>query len=221
MAKGERIVFTNDLDGIHFKAPLPIKTTLQLLRGKELVPSEQTELQTREAGNGLASRFSILFHLIRPFNGDTVQLFHFFRDAALAYEREMRIAILSGREAELHELTRRRLEGRGLGRFINDYYLNDSDSSSGWKEAKVRELLEEGCSVVHIDDDPKPAFRIARLNEQVEDSDRVLVYLMGNASNHPILLRRAGLELPQNVVRIASFREAGVDFARRLRQGKF
>lgn len=36
------IVFTNDLDGVHFKAPPPLKTTLRLLRGNTSLPEVGT-----------------------------------------------------------------------------------------------------------------------------------------------------------------------------------
>ncbi len=216
MAKGERIIFTNDLDGVHFMAPPPIKTAVSLLRGKFEIPPSGQELQPFVNGSRLADGASWIFHKFRPYKRDSLIGLQMFADAARAYDRELRIAILSGRQGVLHQLTTQKLERSGRTHLFHDIFLNESDSSSGWKEATVRRLLEEGNSVIHIDDDLKPALRVARL-----DSARLLVYLVKNISNSPMLLRRAGVELPENVVRVRDFREAGIDFARRLREGLF
>jgi hypothetical protein len=220
MATGEKIVFTNDLDGVHFVAPPPAKTALSLLRGKLSIPEIGQEPSPFQRGNRIVEGASWVSHRFRPLRKDAMVGLEMFVNAARAYDREMRVAILSGRQGVLHTLTNRRLERAKRMEFFHDVYLNESDSSSGWKEATVHRLLEEGNSVVHIDDDLRPALRIARLDENI-DNPRVLVYLLKNLSNHPSLLKRAGVELPVNVVQVRDFRDAGIDFSQRLRKGKF
>lgn len=216
---GERIVFTNDLDGIHFKAPPPMRTALQLVRRNFSLPPDIAPLPAYERRDRLRTSFSIVFHRIRPFNSGSIRLLRMFRDAAAIYGRDISVVILSGREVELHGLTERRLKKSQLGQYIDEYYLNRTTSASNWKAAKVREFLEAGNSVVHIDDDLRPALRIASLNQRQDGIDQVSVYLMRNISNHPRLLERAGVVLPPNVIHVSDFVEAGTDFARRLRMG--
>jgi hypothetical protein len=222
MAYPETIYATNDLDGVHFKAPVPVNSALTLLRGHELVPSTSPELKLKVARSGIRAGTSAVWNRLwysRPFTSESRMLLEMFRDAGRAHHRDIKIAMLSGREVELHAMTKKRLSDR-YGDLIDGYYLNESTSASGWKETVVKALVASGNSVVHIDDDLKPAIRVARVNEGYHDP-RVLVYLVRNLSNRPWLLNRGGIMLPDNVVPVSTLREAGTDFTRRLRKKEF
>lgn len=220
MVEKRPLVFTNDLDGVHFVALPPLKTGMDLLRGRFKIPSLGQEVHPYTNGNKTIEALSWLSHRFRPYRREAATGIEMFRLAAELYGREMRVAVLSGRQGILHQLTIGRLKKAGKLQLFEDVYLNKAESSSGWKEATVQKLLEAGNSVVHIDDDLRPALRIARLDSQ-EDESRVLVYLLRNFSSRDWLLRRAGLVLPPNVVRVDSFRDAGIDFTRRLRLREF
>lgn len=225
MPTSERgIVFTNDLDGVHFKAPIPLKTTLRLLRKDNSLPevgSPVGDYTLPEGWKGmLFSRWSIFFHQIRPINRDALEGLAIFRQAAEEHQRQLAIAALSGRELDKHAMTQQRLLQTGHMEHFTDLHLNQGKSSSGWKESVVRNLTEGGLNVVHIDDDLRAGLCIARVNDEYPDEERVLVYMMRNLSNHPRLLRRAGIETPDNLVFVHSFREAAVDFSQRLDEGK-
>ena len=47
------LVFTNDLDGVHFRAPVPFKTTLRLLRGDSSLPPENRPIGEWQLANSL------------------------------------------------------------------------------------------------------------------------------------------------------------------------
>lgn len=221
MPTAERgIVFTNDLDGVHFKAPPPLKTTLSLLRGNFSLPEIGKPIGEFTPGEGwrgaIFSKWSILFHQMRPTKGDALKGLEAFRQAAEIHQRQLRVAALSGRERDKHDMTRRKLQHSGHERYFTDLYLNQGRSSIGWKESVVRQLIEEGLNVVHIDDDLRAGLCIARINEQYAGEPRVLVYVLRNLSNHPRLLKKAGIRLPNNLLIVRSFKEAADDFVARL-----
>ena len=116
-------------------------------------------------------------------------------------------------------MTQQRLLQSGHIEYFTDLHLNQGRSSSGWKESVVKGLTEGGLNVVHIDDDLRAGLCVARVNDEYPDEERVLVYMMRNISNHPRLLRRAGVQAPDNLVFVQSFREAATDFATRLGSG--
>lgn len=218
MAIGETIIFTNDLDGVHFKAPLPAKTAWQLLRRKEFT---SRELHDREARRGLKAKASVFLASLRPFTPDSLRLLGMIDDARQTYERNIQIAVLSGRDREFHEMTMKRLSKKHAS-YIDHYFLNESTSSVGWKEHIAKKILESGGSIAHIDDDLRPALRIASLNQKAEDgTDRVIVYLVKNWSNSDILLKRANIVLPDNLVRVGDAIDVAHDFHMRLRKGRF
>ncbi len=225
MSTQERgIVFTNDLDGVHFKAPIPLKTTLRLLRRDNSLPEVGSPVGDYALSEGwremLFSRWSIFFHQISPINKDALEGLAIFRQAAEEHQRQLAIAALSGRKVDKHAITRQRLLQTGHMEYFTELHLNQGRSSSGWKESVVRGLTEGGLNVVHIDDDLRAGLCIARVNDEYPDEERVLVYMMRNLSNNPRLLRRAGIETPDNLVFVHSFREAATDFAERLTEGK-
>lgn len=160
----------------------------------------------------LYSRWSVFFHQVRPINRDALEGLAIFKQAAEKHQRQIAMAALSGREIDKHQMTQQRLLQSGHMEYFTDLHLNQGRSSSAWKESVVR-TLTGGLNVVHIDDDLRAGLCIARVNEEYPDEERVLVYMMRNMSNHPRLLKRAGVETPNNLVFVQSFREAATDFA--------
>ena len=222
MSSTEReIVFTNDLDGIHFKALPPIKTTLQLLRKDISLPQVNPPIEEYNLPEGwrgsVFSKWSIFCHRLSPINKEALEGLEVIRQVAMEHERQLKFAALSGREIYKHEITQRRLIKSGHMEYFTDLHLNQGRSSSGWKESVVRRLAKGGLNVVHIDDDLRSGLCVARVNNDYPDKQRVLVYMMHNISNHPRLLRRSGVEIPDNLVFVHSFKEAAIDFAARLR----
>lgn len=221
MASSERkIIFTNDLDGVHFRVPPPIKTAQQLLRRNLTLPEVNSSIGEYKPPEGwkgfLFSRWSLFCHSLSPINKDALKGLEMFRQAAEKHERQLKFAALSGREIYKHPLTHRKLEKSGYMEYFSDLYLNMGRSASGWKESVVRRLTQEGLNVVHIDDDLRAGLCVARVNEEYPDEERVVVYIVRNISNHPRLLRRSRMEIPNNLLFVRSFKEAAVDFSARL-----
>lgn len=217
------IVITNDLDGVHFYAPPPLGTTFRLLRGRWNLPEEVQAIQEYTPPVGLVNttlaRLSVLFHQYRPLRGDAIRGLQSFRDIGEAHGREVVFAALSGREKDKHDATRQALERAGYSKYFTHWLLNEGTSSVAWKEFQTRQLTEKGFTVVHLEDDLRAGLCVARVNQQFNEGDKVLVYLLKNLSNHPRLMRRAGIELPQNLVPVRNFQEASQDFAQRLALG--
>lgn len=218
------LVFTNDLDGVHFKAPIPFKTTLRFLRGDCSLPPKNRPVGEYQLANGLlgivSSRWSIFFHQIRPINKDALAGLELFRQVTEAYQRQLQIAALSGREKDKHVMTEVRLQQTGHMQYFNRLFLNPGNSSASWKETVTRQLIQEGLNVIHIDDDLRAGLCVARVNGQSENEAKVQVYVLRNLSNHPRLLSRAKVQIPDNLVFVTSFQEAANDFADRLKEGK-
>jgi len=225
MASPERnIVFTNDLDGVHFKTPPPLKTPQQLIRRYLDLPDINSPIEEYKLPDGwkgiIISRWSLFCHGLSPVNKDSLKVLEIFRQVAEEHERQLKFAALSGREKYKHEMTRKRLSKSGHMEFFKDLYLNEGNSASSWKETIVRRLTNEGLNVVHIEDDLRPGLCVARVNDEYPDEDRILVYMMRNISNHPRLLKKSGIEIPNNLMFVKSFKEAAIDFSERIASGK-
>jgi hypothetical protein len=164
----------------------------------------------------LLSQASLFFHWIRPFKKDALEGLRAFQETAKTHQRELTCAVLSGRRAETHRMTHRRLEASVYRGVFSDLYLNPGHSSSAWKEQTARRLVEEGSNVVHIEDDLRAGLSVARVDDQYPDQFRVLVYILESLPNYPRLLQRAEINLPSNVLVVESFKKAAVDFAARL-----
>lgn len=206
------IIFTNDMDGVHFVAPPPHKTLIGLLKGNLSLPSAGRPIENYEPRGGLSTRFSVLFHQIRPFIRGSLEGLELFRQSAEKYDRDLSFAVLSGRQPDKHQMTIRRLEQSGRGQYFSDYFLNEGASATTWKETTVRKLTESGSNVVHIDDDLRAGLCVARVNLLYPDEPRVLVYILQNLSNNPLLLRHAQISLPPNLHIVDSFHSAAVHF---------
>src|SRR5437763_60508 len=101
MSTNERgIVFTNDLDGVHFRSPPPLKTTARLLRGNIQLPEVRSpigEYRLPEGWTGrLFNRWSIFYHQSFPINKDALEGLARFKQAAEEHQRNLEIAALSG-----------------------------------------------------------------------------------------------------------------------------
>lgn len=213
------IAFTHDMDGVHFLfAPPPVKTAFLLIRGRFQLPPPLTESPSENLCDIPSSRLSLriatLAHQSRPLRPNSIQTIDEINTIVCRHNRQIRHIVLSGRGPSLHEMTEMRLRNTGLKDKIPESRLNQSKSASGWKEWQVSRLLSEGYkTVIHIDDDLRPAMRIARLG------DNTLCYLVKNISNSPPLLRRGKVELPANIVPISSFQALVSDFNDRILSG--
>lgn len=204
-----------DLDGVHFLAPPPMKTARRLLSGNfELppVPPIEAPYQFFPGKRGLSKLPVLLSHIPRPIKRGAKEGMDRFREIGQEYNRRIELVALSGRQRELHRFTAWRLERHGY-RF-DDMYLSIATSSSAWKEHIVRSI--EG-KVVVLEDDLTMGLRADRVNRDYPvDDPKVLVYLFNNISNHPLLLRRARVVLPENVIRVSTVNEAAFDFENRV-----
>lgn len=218
------ITFTNDLDGVHFKALPSMRAMRRLWQGETALPEMGRPIEEFSIKEGLKgaiySNWSILLHQLRPSNAEALAGLALFKEAAEQYERKLGFAALSGREKDKHPMTRKRLEATGRMEFFSDLYLNEGVSSTSWKESIVRNLTQQDFNVVHIDDDIRAGLCIARVDEEYPDENRVLVYILKNVSNHPRLLARSGISIPTNVKFVQKFHDAAEDFSARLKRGE-
>lgn len=130
---------------------------------------------------------------------------------AAEHQREIRFAALSGREQDKHRLTKTELEQAGYGQYFSEYLLNEGQRSAIWKYQKVKIKMEQGFSLVHLEDDLTPALLIGKLG--------ALVYLFENLSNHPLLLWMNQITLPSQVVPVKGFDQVVEDFRSRVSGG--
>jgi len=111
---------------------------------------------------------------------------------------------LSGRPIELHPLTEKRLKREGLLKYFHSLFLNPTTQNSGeFKSHIIEHLVDNNYFVIHIEDDPEIAVRIAQINPQ-----KVCVFLVRNFGNHQAIINRAGVHLPENVFRINNIGDA-------------
>lgn len=226
MANTERpIIITSDLDGVHFYAPPPIVTTLRLLRGRLSLPEEAQAIQEYVPPVGLVNtalaKLSVLFHQYRPLKPEAIRGLQRFREVGEAHEREIVFAALSGREKDKHDVTLRVLERAGYSEYFSQWLLNEGVSSVAWKEFQTRKLTDQGYTVVHLEDDLRAGLCVARVSQESEGDNKVLVYLLKNLSNNPILIRRARVNIPTNLILVRNLREATNHFDRLLSLGVF
>lgn len=226
MAETEKrpVIITNDLDGVHFYAPPPLGTMFRFSKGRWIPPKEVHTVKEYTHPVGALARgmaqLSVLFHQYRPLKPEAIRGLAGFKAIGEAHQREVSFAALSGREKDKHELTKAVLIKAGYGAYFSRWLLNEGNSSAAWKEFQTRKLTREGLHVVHLEDDVRAAWGVARVNQSFDGDTRVLVYLFRNASNDPCLLQRAGLVLPDNIQLVRTFHEANQDFNQRLTTDK-
>jgi hypothetical protein len=224
MSNKERdILVTHDLDGVYYVAPPPRDTFWSLfLKGNVPIPPRGVALDEQNGNytfwSDLRDVGDAVLHAFKRTYPNAIKAAPTFRQFAQDSQRNISMAILSGRKSHLHEVTIYSLEKQGILGYFDFVHLNTGQSSSGFKEQKVREYALKGFNVVHIDDDLKAGLRIARVSEELPEDQKVLVYLIKNLSNHPLLLRRAGLKLPENIVPINNLKAILGDLEQRLLQ---
>lgn len=222
--KLRQIVFTNDLDGVHFYGPPPWPTLKRLWK-KNFVLSE-AGLPVGEYVRGtswsavLYQKLSYFFHYIRPLKKDTLTSLAQFKSIAQIHNRTLLFAVLSGREKDKHEMTKRRLLESGYMEYFTKLYLNLNEGkyADRWKESVVRDLVQKDFNVVHIDDDLWAGLSVARVQEEFPNEKRVYVYILKNVSNNDYLLKRANVVIPENLVFMKNFEEAIKDFESKLQE---
>ena len=221
MSTDEQITIATDLDGVQFLAPPPWKTAKRLLKGNYTLPlvvsSDEEQYQYFAGKQELAKVLVLLSHVPRPFKHGAVEAMERFRAIGQEYDRRIQEVALSGRQGELHRFTAWRLERKGY--HFDDMHFSLATSSSAWKEYIVR--TTDG-KVVLLEDDLTAGLRAERVNlDYPEDDPKVLVYLFRNISNHPRLLRRGGVVLPETVIPVSTINQAADDFGRRVAQNRF
>lgn len=233
MNEAKPILILHDIDGtqnrlpfLPFPSPPPLKSLFNLVRRRFRIPPVDELLKPAKPKRNLIIRkLEHFWHGIRPFTKDSEKGLELLKEVIgeVSPIREIRQGVLSGRVPDLHELTRTQLRGSNrLGRYFDEgeIHLSTAASSSGFKESvgdqKLREPNPVG-SLVLFEDDIAAAMRFARLQNKYTQQ-QVLVFLLGNISNHPLLLRWAGVKLPENVILVKSFQEGAKDLASRVRQ---
>lgn len=209
------IVVLYDIDGTQNIAPPPFKTMFSLLTGKLTIPEFGRPLKPAKP-SGMVNLF---WHQIRPFTEDSRVGLEIIQQAASETERTIRQVVLSGRDPGLHNMTRQQLHVIGRTECFDEICLSDVGSSSGFKESKAAEEVAKGHSVVLFEDDVAAALRVVRLQEKCQDGQVVWAYLLQNISNHPWLLRRGHLQLPNNIERVSSFQAGTNSLVARIHGG--
>ena len=113
-----KIFFTNDMDGVHFVAPLPYTTLTGLLKGDLSLPPAGRPVENYQSRDGFSTRFSVLFHQIRPFKPGSLEGLELFRQAAERHNRDLSFAILSGRQLDKHQMTIQKLQQSSRGQYF-------------------------------------------------------------------------------------------------------
>lgn len=216
-----------DLDGVQNWAPPSWGTTKDLIFKhpfKTAVPRLPRDSFNPRTGLGGAihRNWSLFFHQIRPYKKEGLEGLTLLRIAADKIEgitgrKQVNLGVLSGRDTELHSMTMRRLEESGRAQYFNEFLLNTTTTSSGWKVDRVDEKVQQGHLVYLIEDDTKTAVSVEAINNQFPENDpRVRVYLTNNLASNPYLLERAGIKLSPNIIEVPTFFEASIDIVDKL-----
>lgn len=213
--KGETLILF-DVDNSLFGGPPPIHTGWSLLlKGKLELPLPDRELKPGKE----CDPFTYWNHSKRSLRRDAANGLALLGASVGHAKGRVKLGILSGRGPGLHDLTRRQIDESGFGWLFdpNHIYLSNVDSSGGFKEQTGKEKVEEGYSVVLVEDDIKSAMMFSRVSRLCRDGQVVWSYLLANISNSDFMLRNT--TLPKNVTRVPSFHAAAIDISRRIQQG--
>ncbi len=195
-------------------------TAFGLAWGGFALPPEDQELKEARISWGLKEALNIWFHTNRKLTDSSEEGLWQLADLRDTFRsKNISIEILSGRQPYLHALTRRQLLSRVQNGFFDGVRLNTTDSSTGFKELQSISEVERGRSVVLMEDDVRAALRVARVQDLCTSDQSVAVYLLNNLSNHPLLLRRAGVILPENVRRVSTFNQAAIQIRHQVFSG--
>ena len=214
------IALNVDLDGTWFEGPVPFTTFFRLLTRRWSPPDEGRELLEYIAPTRWDKRFfasqARRHHAGRVPRVDAPEALKIFKQAAKERHRELVTRVLSGRELDKHELTKRALEDFGHAGHFVELLLNEGKRAVVWKEGQNQKQLEAGYTVVDLEDDFTAAWCEARLDPSKKGKMKLLVYLMKTAANSDWLLRWNGIDLPRNIVPVNSLTHAAHDFRARL-----
>ncbi|MDP3955298.1 MAG: hypothetical protein Q8Q15_02960 [bacterium] len=208
-----------DLDGVIFRAEFlgkefpPLPTIFKLLKGDNLAPKDGMPNEWRPPKGligALGSRLSVCLHDGRHINPEAVKALIAFKEAAARHQRTLKNSVLSGRTKDKHALTERRLREEGCLDLFDRLDLNLWKSGTQWKMARTWWAVQLGKTVIGIDDDIQAGIAAASAGPK----NRVREYVICNASNAEILLRRAKVVIPQNLVLVKSLEEAVEHFDR-------
>lgn len=218
------IVFTNDMDGVHFRSPPPLHTIFKLLRVQggalpAIVPPYEAEMDLTVPHSERLKKLALAYHQRQKVKADARRGMDIIKAAAATQGRTLRFAILTGRMIYNDLVTEMQLRQAGYWDYFGEVYLNQGMRPISWKEAVARKIVGAGANVVHIDDDVRAGLCVARISQDYPGEGRVLVYVLRNLSSHPRLIKRAGLSLPDNLVMVDGFEAAAADFEKRLADG--
>lgn len=214
----ERVIyFTNDADGVHRSGFSPV-TAFKMLARKLDIPNIPEVIPPYVANTGLMHRLEHWIHLqwhkSMPVIIDGARGIESFRVAARINERQLRTALLTGRELYKHDLTKEQFGSEPYK--FDELFLNPGIDSARWKGFKTAKLVAEGYNVVHIDDDLRAGLCVVGKNERQDGENRVLVYVVRNHILKDFMVKRSGLALPDNLVVVNNFQAASWDFNKRL-----
>lgn len=224
------LAFTRDLDGIHFFGPfgiplVAVKTELRFRQGTLKLPEQGQPLIPRDVHTrGIAEVFSSIDrwqHQIRKADPEAFDNLLALQKIASESGRRHISVVLSGRDPSKHEMTVRKLIEVGQHYAFDYICLNQATHGSEWKSASVAGLLEAGFNVVDMEDDLKAS--LLKVREGEDRAGKVLGYLKRGSMDREALRRKlavCGIELPDNLVLISSYKIAEVDLRQRLEDGR-
>lgn len=197
-----QLVVTTDLDGIQLHAPASTGTIRSLLINRTLkISSPEAELRPHDELGTFGAAMLYLAHLpfFRRVDHDGKLALIGFQNLAEEMNLQLFMAALSGREKCLHQMTNDQLQSAGYGDCLSEYYFNLGDSAALHKRDTLRYFKEryQGAMFIHLEDDTKHAITVAN-----EIGEQGCVFMKSTLASHPRLLRRAGVILPKNVIRL-------------------
>lgn len=206
-----------DIDGTQNFAPPPVKTGMSLvLNGKLTLPSSDKTLRPAKRCNA----FTYWFHKIRPFTSNSEQGIQLLAEVSSEVQGRLKLGILSGRDPGLHDITIEKLLDSGRLKYFDPLHIKlcGVNSSSGFKEQTGRKAVENGATVILIDDDLKAGLMFVRANELCCDGRLAYAYILSNVTNGPWMRRH--LSLPDNVTLVPSFLHAARDISQKIKSGE-
>lgn len=215
------LIIFNDRDGTTHWGPPPFATLRRLFFKKLEIPPVGTKLEPAKPKNALLNALNVAWHYHRRIKPDAEKGLDLLKKVAEIEfeERKITLAVLSGRDPGLHNITTRSIESSGHLRFFDPghIFLNTSHSSAGFKEDIGMKAVLRGSNIVLFEDDIVAAIRFSRVQKFCEPDQKVLVYLLRNISNHPWLLTRAGVLVPNNVTLVDNYLEGALDLSSKVR----
>lgn len=210
---GEKLQVTQvtfDMDGVFVPGPVPTETLRKLVCANFRISPEEYVLGYYPEPRTLLRRawaaYDYYSHSRRQVTDESVKAVERLVILRKELGLDLQIGILTGRDPAKHDLSRRVLERGGVMPDVSNMLLfNGGGKSALWKEMNAR-----GKGHFHFEDDLEPSLRMA--------AKGTVVYMLSNLSNRDWLLRRNGITLPPNVVRVANITEGMNDLEQRLKK---